>query len=237
MIQNSEIKYFIPWRAVWNENSLSTPCRLVFDASQTTNNGCNLNDLLAKGTNNMNKLVEILRGWSMHAHAFHTDIQKMYNAIQLDKSHWNYQLYLWNNSFDITVPKWKVIKTLIYGVKSSGNQAGCGLKKLAKIMEIGHERACEIIHKDIYVDDCILGGDNCEQVRVLTDDLKVVLSRGEFALKGVSESGSYPLEHLSEDGKSILAGGLKWYCKEDYLKLNIGEFNFSKKTLREKSTQ
>ena len=29
MIQNSEIKYFIPWQAVWNENSLSTPCRLV----------------------------------------------------------------------------------------------------------------------------------------------------------------------------------------------------------------
>ena len=28
---------------------------------------------------------------------------------------------------------------------------------------------------------------------------------------------------------SILVGGLKWYCKEDYLKLNIGEFNFSKK--------
>ena len=77
----------------------------------------------------MNKLVEILIRWSMHAHAFHTDIQKMYNPIQLHKSHWNYQLYLWNNSFDITDPKWKVIKTLIFGVKSSGNQAECGLKK------------------------------------------------------------------------------------------------------------
>ena len=30
MIHNSDVKYFIPWRAVWNENSLSTPCRLVF---------------------------------------------------------------------------------------------------------------------------------------------------------------------------------------------------------------
>ena len=55
MIHNSEIKYFIPWRAVWNSNSLSTPCRLVFDASQNTTNGCSLNDLLAKGTNNMNR--------------------------------------------------------------------------------------------------------------------------------------------------------------------------------------
>ena len=30
----SEIQKFIPWRAVWNGNSISTPCRLVFDASQ-----------------------------------------------------------------------------------------------------------------------------------------------------------------------------------------------------------
>ena len=102
-------------------------------------------------------------------------------------------------------------------------------------MEMGHERACEFIHKDIYVDDCVSGDDNCEQVRVLTDDLKVVLSRGGFVLKGVFESGSYPPEHLSEDGKSILVGGLKWYC-EDYLKLNIGEFNFSKKLKGEKSS-
>ena len=93
----------------------------------------------------MNRLVEILIRWSLRAYAFHTDIQKMYNAIQLDKSHWNYQLYLWNNSFDITDPKWKVIKTLIYGLKSSGNQAECGLRKTAKLMEIGHERACDII--------------------------------------------------------------------------------------------
>ncbi|MCH2405590.1 MAG: hypothetical protein MK200_05290, partial [Nitrosopumilus sp.] len=29
MLQESAIQYYIPWRAVWNSNSLSTPCRLV----------------------------------------------------------------------------------------------------------------------------------------------------------------------------------------------------------------
>ena len=87
MIQNSEIKYFIPWRAVWTENSLSTPCRLVFDASQTTNNGCSLNDLLAKGTNNMNKLVEILIRWSMRANAFQKkcDVTTTYLIFRLSR--------------------------------------------------------------------------------------------------------------------------------------------------------
>ena len=36
MIHNSGVNYFITWRAVWYENSLSTPCRLLFNASQST---------------------------------------------------------------------------------------------------------------------------------------------------------------------------------------------------------
>ena len=31
-INMSAVQNFIPWRAVWNLNSLSTPCRLVLDA-------------------------------------------------------------------------------------------------------------------------------------------------------------------------------------------------------------
>ena len=34
MLRRSEIQNFIPWRAVWNGNFISTPCRLVFDTSQ-----------------------------------------------------------------------------------------------------------------------------------------------------------------------------------------------------------
>ena len=79
---------------MWNEKSVSTPCRLVFDASQSTPDGCSLNSLLAKGNNSMNKLVEILVRWTVRKYAYHTDIQKMYNAIRLDRSHWRYQVYL-----------------------------------------------------------------------------------------------------------------------------------------------
>ena len=60
MLRNHEIQNFIPWRAVWNGNSVSTPCRVVYDASQPTPSGESLNDILAKGKNNMNKLAEIV---------------------------------------------------------------------------------------------------------------------------------------------------------------------------------
>ena len=96
-IFDNGLQYFIPWRAVWNPNSMSTPCRLVFDASQVSPSGYSLNSILAKGRNNMNKLVEILIRWFIHRFAFHTDIRKMYNSVRLDEKHWCYQLYLWHD--------------------------------------------------------------------------------------------------------------------------------------------
>ena len=76
-IKISRTKYFIPWRVVWNSNSLSTPGRLLYDASQVTTSGYSLNSILAKDRNNMNKLIEILILWSTHRFGFHTDIRKM----------------------------------------------------------------------------------------------------------------------------------------------------------------
>ena len=114
-INASPVMYFIPWRAVWNTNSISTPCRLVFHASQTTSTGLSLNNLLTKGRNNMNKLVEIVIRWLIRRCAFHTDIKKMYNTIRLDEQRWCYQLYSWPNELNPDLePMRKVIKTLIW---------------------------------------------------------------------------------------------------------------------------
>ena len=76
MLSERDMKYLIPWRVVWKQNSISAPCRIVFDASQITNTGYSLNDVVEKGRNNMNKLVEIILRWMAHQVAFHTDRTK-----------------------------------------------------------------------------------------------------------------------------------------------------------------
>ena len=53
-----QFQHFIPWRAVWKPNSISTPCRIVFDASCATSTGNSLNDILAKERNSLNKLQQ-----------------------------------------------------------------------------------------------------------------------------------------------------------------------------------
>ena len=128
------IQYLIPWRAAHNENSVSTPTRVVFDASQCPRNGSSLNSLLAKGANSLNKLIEIMIRWLTYVHAYHTDVSKMYNRVLLAPEHWRYQLYYWSeNLLPGDHPLIKVIKTLIYGVRSSGNLAQCALRRVAEL--------------------------------------------------------------------------------------------------------
>ena len=77
----------------------------------------------------MNKLLQILIKWLIRRCAFHTDVQKMYNSVRLDEEHWNYQLYFWGKNLSPNIqPRTKVIKTLIYGLKPSENQAEGALR-------------------------------------------------------------------------------------------------------------
>ena len=222
-------KYFIPWRVVWG-SSISTPVRLVFDASQRTQSGCSLNDILPKGANSMNNLIEILIRWTMRRWAFHSDIRKMYNAVQLDQTHWRFQLYLWQRNLEPSVePKIKVIKTLIYGVRPSGNQAERAIRVTAEKNIKTYPKAFDGIRNDTYVDDCMSGTGSEEEGFLVTDEVKLCLEKGGFTLKGFTFSGRDPDPTLSTDGKSISVGGLKWYPKDDYLMMKINDLNFSRK--------
>ena len=225
VVDNSPVKYFIPWLTVWNDNSISTPCRPVFNASSPTDSGYSLNDLLPKGRNNLNKLVQIFIRWTSQVCAFHTDIQKMYNAIKLNPEHWCFQLFLWDNELSLNKkPTTHVIKTLIYGVKTSGNQAERALRETATFCMNEYPKQYQVIQDDIYVDDCLSGGASYEVTKTITDDLQIVLSKGGFRLKGITFSGFAPPPHLSKDQESILVGGIRWFPKPDLISLNLGDF-------------
>jgi len=230
MLRTSPIQNFIPWRAVWKANSISTPCRLVFDASQPTSSGFSLNQIIAKGRNNMNKLIEIIIRWSMRKIGYHTDVRKMYNTIKLVENHWCLQRYLWDNELNPSdQPKEKIIKTLIYGVKSSGNQAERALRQTSFYSKDTHPRVHQVVSTDVYVDDCISGESSLEKAMQTADQLEIVLNKGGFSLKGFTFSGKDPSETLSSNGETIAVGGMLWYPKIDKLSLDVAELNFAKK--------
>ena len=235
-IFDSALQYFIPWRAVWNLNSLSTSCRLVFDGSHPTATGKSLNSISPKGMNLMNKMVQIVIRWFIKRFGFHTDIRKMYNTVKLDEEYWQYQLYLWHDQLSISEePIIKVIKTLIYGLRASGNQAESALRKTAALESNSYPKACQVINRDTYVDDCISGTDTEIERDQVCHDLQLVISRGGFALKGFTFTGKDPPAEFTTDGVSVKVGGMKVYPKEDLISIITGDMNFSKKRRGKKS--
>ena len=120
MLRRSEIKNFVSWRAAWNGNSISTLCTLAFERFLGYNLVMEFEWYLSK----KEKQYKIVILWSTNKMGFHTIIKKMYNSVKLVEDDWFLQLHIWKNNLDPRkLPEEKVIKTLIYGVKSSGNQA------------------------------------------------------------------------------------------------------------------
>ena len=112
-LKSHPVQNYFPWRIAWKPNSVTTPCRPVFDASMATKSGYALNNIIPKGMNNLNKLLEVFLRFRTHAVAFHNDVNKMYNGLKLKEEFWGYQRYLFEPSLDPSKPPLeKVIKRL-----------------------------------------------------------------------------------------------------------------------------
>ena len=127
------------------------------------------------------------------------------------------------------------MKTAIYGVTSSGNQAERGIRETGKLMADQYPRVNEVIQHDIYVDDCVSGEASHAACCETADGLKAVLSTTGLSTKGTTMTGFNPPEGLGNPDNSINVLGSLWYSLIDLLKLKIGELNFGKKVRGKKS--
>ena len=209
-LEEHPVQNFLPWRICFKENSPTTPARLVFDGSQPTDSGYCINDIVAKGINMLNKLVEMFIAWRVYKRAFHCDIKKMYNAISLLPEYWCLQRYWFQKDLDPNLaPEEKIITTIIYGVRSSGNQAQCAVRKIAEMFAEQFPEVLKIINKQTFMDDCMGGEDSQESSEATQVNLEYVLRMGGFQLKGFSVSGEDPPKDLArEDGISISVAGM-----------------------------
>ena len=156
--------------------------------------------------------------WRSYSHQ-----KNVYNTVKLTEKDCCYQLYLWHDNLSVADdPYVKVIKTHIYGVNSSGNQAESGLRTTSRIESGNFPRASTLIQKDIYVDDCLSGENSWDMIIQTTDGLQLVLARGGFAGKGFAFD-------FSNDVVSVNVAGLKWHTKSDKISLETGNLNFSRK--------
>ena len=223
--------YYIPWRIVHNEGSLSTPCRMVFDASSKTPGGNSLNGILAKGKNKLVKLQNLLARFRQGLVAFSSDISMAYNGTSLKPEYYKFQRYLWREMLDNSMPITTMfVTTLIYGVKPSGAQCQASLEKLAEhsIEEGRHLEGARVLKEEVYVDDIMASATTREEVDVMIKGVEEILEMGSMKVKAFTISGEPPAEAVSADGIHVGLGGYLWRPESDQLLLAIGPLRLGK---------
>ena len=224
--------YFIPWRTVINLGSLSTPRRVVYDASSRTPGGESLNDILARGMNKLGKLLHLLVKFRYGSSAFSADIQMAYNSIKLDPDFYQYQQYLWKENLtseEIAVVM--IVVTVIYGVKPSGNLTIAGFQKVVEAAkELGGNYLIGALCLEVcaYMDDIFSAHPSKAERDSAAASLQEVLKLGSMSIKAITKSGEDPPEVVTSDEKTVGVVGYKWSTKEDKLSLDVKPITLEK---------
>ena len=225
-------EYYLPWRFVTKENSISTPVRVVFDASATTSSGKSLNDVLAKGTNKLEKILALDINFRAGPYAFACDIRMAYNQIKLQPSDFRWHKYLWVDNLNPSNPiRTRIMRTIIYGVKPSGNQTAEGLEQVAdyvidKFPE--HAAGARVLKTNTYVDDSSDATDSEEQLEQIIQGVKFTLDLAGMSVKSFIRSSAVPEDTVSNDGIHVGYLGYRWAPLADTISLDVKPLSFGK---------
>ena len=225
-------RYIIPWRTVAKPGSISTPVRMVFDASSATPSGQSLNCVLAKGVNKLLNIQHILTRFRTGKSGFISDIKMAYNNVALHEDFIRYQLYLWKPNLDPDAPtELMAVLTVIYGVRPSGNQLQAGLGLLGQHCIDNHPEHSEgalTVMNNTYVDDILAPADDHVHAESLAKSVEFTLGLGSMTVKAYTFAGQVPSPEVSSDGTSVGLVGLLWEPVEDLLRLDVKDLFFGK---------
>ena len=225
--------YFIPWNTFDRGESLSTPVRIVFDGSSKTPGGLSLNDCLAKGSNTLSKLLHLMFRFRAGEAAFSCDIQMCYNAVKLDPRDYKYQKYWWcPNVDDVENAIIMIIRTLIYGVKASGNLTIAAIQKIvnhAKTLGGVTEVGAKAIERAIYMDDIFPAFWSVKERDEAAIGVVETLALGQMTVKAITKSGEAPSDVVSSDGETVGIVGYRWKPQSDLMMLDIKSLALGKK--------
>ena len=231
-IYGAKSTYVIPWRMVYKSTSYSTPARLVFDASASTPTGESLNSILAKGQNKLQKLQNVLLKFRLGPASWTADIRMAYNQIYLRPEYFRYQLFLWKDNLDPAAPTelW-VVKTLIYGVRPSGNLMMAAFELLSDFCyehSPDYKKGGDILRFETYVDDSLHSAPDQVAAEEDAKSFEYVLGLGGINVKGFTFARRPPPPEVSTDEKTVGLLGVMWTTKEDVISAEVKPLYFGK---------
>ena len=228
--------YYISHHEVIKPDSMSTPCRIVFNSSARYLNQT-LNDYWAKGPDMLNNLLAVLLRFRENKVAVAGDISKMYHTIAMSEQDQHTHRFLWRKMNEQCKPDVYTMTAVSFGDKPAAAIAAVSLRKTAEMGEEQFPEASNTIKKNSYVDDIIDSFNNHAEAEKITEDIDRVLAMGGFKIKeweisGESTSertrGVYTVLEETTANPSSKVLGIVWDSQRDCLRY-VAKVNFSQK--------
>lgn len=179
-VEWNQVKNFIPHSAVIKEESLSTKCRVVFDAAAKCSSGRSFNNILYCGKKLQPDICIVLARFRRYPWVFGADISKMYLQIAVDDESALWQGIVWQ------LPGEKVesyvSKRLVFGLKISPYLALRTLQMLADEDGGNFSKGADIIKHQMYIDDVLASYPTVSDAQDALTQITQLLGKGKFPL-------------------------------------------------------
>ena len=231
------VQHYLPWRVIYKSDSITTPCRPVFDASTNTRKrpdglggGRSLNDLLCKGRISTLNILRMMIRFIIGAFAFTGDLQQFYCACKLLAEEFNLTRFLYHPDLDPNAePEEYLFQALTFGLKSASGQSESVKTKLANEIREEEPELASLLEWSTYVDDMGDSKGSLDEVEMLITAADSAFAELGLKCKHWTKTGDKPSEIVSDNGVSVLIGGCEWFPKLDSVSTRIPRLHFGKR--------
>ena len=225
--------FYVSHHDVMKPESISTPCRIVFNSSAKFLNHT-LNDYWVKGPDLLNNMLGILLRFRENKVAVAGDVRKMYHSVNISEVDQHTHRFLWRGMDENKKPDVYMMMAVSFGDKPAGAIASLALRKTAEYSLTEYPVASKMIIKNTYVDDVIDSFNSIQEADQVTEDADTILEKGGFTMKGWIKSSPtsgtaqpivLPMDENKEASKVL---GVVWNSCLDILEFKV-KLNFSPK--------
>ncbi|XP_017475410.1 PREDICTED: uncharacterized protein LOC108365775 [Rhagoletis zephyria] len=201
----------LPHHDVIKEDSLTTKCRVVYDASAKSSNGKSLNNILYTGPRLLNDLLAVLLNWRLHVYVITADIEKKFCCIDMHEEDSEYQRIIWRNP-DGQITEYK-LTTVTFGTASAPYLANETIHRLARDERQRYPLAEPVLMRETYVDDVYTRNETVEQTIEIRNQTQAALASAGMKLHKWASNSTELLKLIPPDQ----------HCSSTALELNSDE--------------
>ena len=206
--------HYVSLQHVLNEESPTTPLRIVTNSSLSDRKGISLNGILMKGHGTLSDQWDVLTRWRSYEKALCSDVTKAYYALKTGELEKQVRRVCWR--YGNSSQRWNTygFNTVSFGDRPAAFFLEIAIRRTAEMNQSIDPLASTRIKEDRYVDDLSTGGSPLEVARFMGSEteeqfqhngtISRILSKGSLRLKVLVCSGETDLSKISNLVKMCL---------------------------------